>query len=104
MTDANQPNSFPTAQRLHATVEGRVQGVGFRYFVIERALALDLTGWVRNRWDETVEVLAEGAPGALQQLLAHLQRGPASSYVSAVKADWLPATGEFTEFRLRATN
>jgi acylphosphatase len=45
---------------LHAIVEGRVQGVGFRYFVLEVAELLGIYGWVRNRWDDTVEVLAEG--------------------------------------------
>ncbi len=46
--------------RLHAIVEGHVHGVGFRAFVIRRASSLGVTGWVRNRWDGTVEVVAEG--------------------------------------------
>jgi len=87
--------------RLHAIVEGRVQGVGFRAFVIDVADILGVTGWVRNRWDETVEVVAEGEPAVLQKLLEALQRGPRMSFVSAVKTDWLPATGEFGDFRVR---
>jgi acylphosphatase len=52
--------------RLHARVEGRVQGVGFRYFVLETAQELGLSGWVRNRWDESVEggARARGLQGA----------------------------------------
>ena len=46
--------------RLHAVVHGRVQGVSFRYFVMECARRLDLFGWVRNRYDGTVEVMVEG--------------------------------------------
>jgi len=47
--------------RLHAFVKGRVQGVGFRYFVLQSVEGLDLTGWVRNLYDGLVEVVAEGA-------------------------------------------
>ena len=89
--------------RLHAIVEGRVQGVGFRYFVIETAQSLGVTGWVRNRWDDTVEVMAEGERQALEKLLAALRRGPRAAYVTAVKTDWLPATGEFKSFWVTST-
>ena len=89
--------------RLYAVVEGRVQGVGFRYFVEENALSLGLQGWVRNRWEGTVEFTAEGERQSLEKLLAFVRRGPRSSYVSHVRADWLPATGEFRDFRIRMT-
>jgi acylphosphatase len=70
--------------RLHAVVRGRVQGVGFRWFVRERASALGLAGWVRNREDGTVEVAAEGAPEAIDRLRELLARGPRGADVSAV--------------------
>jgi len=89
--------------RLHAIVEGRVQGVGFRYFVEENALSLGLKGWVRNRWEGTVELTAEGERQSLEKLLAVVRRGPRSSYVGNVRSDWLPATGEFRDFRIRMT-
>ncbi len=89
--------------RLHATVEGRVQGVGFRAFVIEKAELLGLTGWVRNRWDESVEVMAEGNRQDLEKLLTSLRRGPRSAFVSNVETQWLPAAGEFSSFRARPT-
>ena len=76
--------------RLHAVVRGRVQGVGFRWFVREEARALDLAGWVANRRDGTVEVEAEGAAGAIESLREVLARGPDGAVVSAVET--LPPT------------
>ncbi len=88
-------------QRLHAWVEGSVQGVGFRFFVIQRAAELGLTGWVRNLWDGRVEVVAEGPRASLQKLLDQLKEGPRSARVSHVATEWLPATNEFTDFNVR---
>jgi len=90
-------------KRLHVIVEGRVQGVGFRYFVQETAIELELKGWVRNRWDGSVEVLVEGDPDVLNQLLEELHRGPRSSIIERVIPQWLPATGEFSRFSVRST-
>ena len=90
--------------RLHAIVEGHVQGVGFRAFVLDHALELDLTGWVRNRWDGTVEVMAEGPKMELEKLLAALRRGPRSYTTSGVSPEWLNATGEFMRFQVRMTS
>ena len=89
--------------RLHAIVEGRVQGVSFRAFVQYSASSLGVTGWVRNKWDGTVEVLAEGERDHLDQLLSALRRGPRSSSVSRVNSEWGTATGEFSGFRVRMT-
>jgi acylphosphatase len=89
--------------RLHVTVEGEVQGVGFRYFVIEKAEQLGLKGWVRNRDHGNVEVCAEGSRYDLEQLIQCLQDGPPSANVSHVEIEWLPASGEFTSFWLRST-
>jgi acylphosphatase len=89
--------------RLHATVEGRVQGVGFRAFVEQSAEMLNLRGWVRNRWDGSVEVTAEGERQDLEKLLAALWRGPRASGVADVRFEWLTATGEFAHFSVRMT-
>ncbi len=94
----NQPNS-----RLHAMVNGRVQGVSFRYFVLEQAADLDLTGWVRNRWDGSVEVTAEGPRARLERLLQALRQGPPMASVDDVDFAWLESTGEFTGFSVRNT-
>jgi acylphosphatase len=89
--------------RLHVIIEGRVQGVGFRYFVLEVAELLSIYGWVRNRWDDTVEVLAEGERSVLEKLLDTLGRGPRGAFVSSVKVDWEKPTGEFHNFRVAMT-
>ncbi|MEA3349790.1 MAG: acylphosphatase [Chloroflexota bacterium] len=89
--------------RLHARVDGRVQGVGFRYFTLENANRLGLTGWVRNRWDGTVEVVAEGSRKSLIALLQKLRRGPRRFTTSNVDEEWQKASGEFYRFRIRGT-
>jgi acylphosphatase len=89
--------------RLHAHVEGRVQGVGFRYFVLRAALSQGLTGWVRNRYDGRVEVVAEGSLTSLNFLLAELRRGPASSEVWNVDYQFEEALGNFNRFSLLST-
>lgn len=90
-------------QRLHVLVIGRVQGVGFRYFVMGAAGDLAITGWVRNRREGYVEVVAEGNKEELDKLLLILQRGSRSSLVTEVKENWQDYTGEFQRFSVRAT-
>lgn len=87
-------------ERLHALVEGVVQGVGFRYFVTNYAEELQITGWVRNLWDGRVEVMAEGPKTTLEILLKHLQEGPRGANVSKVDVQWQAATNEFKDFRV----
>lgn len=70
---------------IHVAVAGRVQGVGFRWFVRIVARRLDLSGWVRNREDGTVEVAASGSQEALDRLRAALAVGPDAANVSAVR-------------------
>ena len=82
--------------RLHVTVHGRVQGVGFRYWVVEQAQRLDLTGWVRNLPGREVEVLAEGERVDLEQLLERLKDGPLMARVTDVDADWSDYRGILT--------
>ncbi len=89
--------------RLHAYVKGRVQGVSFRYFVLQSAEGLDLTGWVRNLRDGRVEVLAEGAHEDLSRLLAALRKGPISADVRDVDVEFKEGKGEFEGFRVRYT-
>ncbi len=88
--------------QVRLVVKGRVQGVGFRYYTQERALFLELTGWVRNLWDGSVEIVAEGTRSTLQRFVVVIHRGPASSYVSEVLEEWAEATGEFDDFRVRS--
>lgn len=89
------------AQRLRAVVHGRVQGVNFRYYTLRAAQQLGLTGWVGNRWDGTVETVAEGRREALERFREFLQRGSPGSFVEHVDVDWLPGSSEFSTFRIR---
>jgi acylphosphatase len=88
------------AARLYAIVHGRVQGVNFRYYTQLQAQALTLTGWVANRPDGTVEIVAEGARPALEQLLAFLQHGPSHARVERVDVEWREPTGQYTRFQV----
>jgi len=76
-------------QRLKAIVSGRVQGVGFRYFVIRNAQSIGgIGGYAKNLPDGTVEVLAEGEKDKLERLVQALHQGPPVSKVDDVHADW----------------
>lgn len=86
-------------QRLAARLTGRVQGVGFRWWVRTIAEDLGLTGWVMNADDErAVELVAEGASDALDELERLLQAGPSGARVESVEARRLPASGEYDRF------
>jgi acylphosphatase len=69
---------------VHFLIQGRVQGVGFRWFVQREASELDLRGWVRNTEDGEVEVVAAGEAGNLDELRSSLRRGPRGSRVDHV--------------------
>lgn len=77
-------------RRVHAVVTGDVQGVGFRYATRERARVVGVAGWVRNLPDGSVEVEAEGDPGAVERMLAWLDRGPRGARVTSVDVTEVP--------------
>lgn len=86
--------------RLHASVRGYVQGVSFRYYTLHRARNLDLRGFVRNLWDGSVEVVAEGPRQSLEQLLSWLRQGPPAAQVDQVIVEWEQPSGEFVQFEV----
>ncbi len=88
------------AVRLTVRVEGRVQGVGFRWWTRREAGALGLSGSATNLPDGRVEVVAEGSPEACQALLDWLQSDRTPGYVRAVTHEWADADG-LTGFRVR---
>lgn len=79
---------------IHLEVRGRVQGVGFRWFIVEKAEQLELAGWVRNRPDGNVEIAAAGPPEALTKLETAARSGPRGARVEEVRE--LPAVAAET--------
>ena len=69
----------------HVTISGRVQGVGYRYFVERKAQSRDLEGWVRNRRDGSVEAVLAGPTDAVTAVIAACRRGPSSARVDALQ-------------------
>jgi len=86
--------------RLHAVIHGDVQGVGFRYFVIDHARPLGVRGWVRNRPDGSVEITAEGERRMLEELLDVARRGPRGATVTDVDVRWDAASGTLGPFEI----
>lgn len=93
----------PTAdyQQLHVIVHGRVQGVSFRYYTVQNARELMLSGWVKNLPQNRVEVLAEGSRPQLEKLLTFLHQGPPAAQVSHLDITWHDATNQYSEFEQR---
>jgi acylphosphatase len=85
----------------HLRIAGRVQGVGFRFFMERRARELGVTGWVRNRHDGTVEAMVQGPAAAVEAMIAAARRGPPSALVTDVRVS--EGSGEFGEFSARPT-
>jgi acylphosphatase len=88
-------------ERLSATIIGRVQGVGFRWWVRSSADRMGLTGWVMNGADErSVELVAEGPVASLDQLEELLREGPPGAVVDRVEATRSPASGSYVRFQI----
>ena len=85
----------------HLRIAGRVQGVGFRFYMEHKARELRVTGWVRNRRDGTVEAMVQGTPEAVDAVIAAARKGPRSALVTDVKVT--DGSGEFSDFALWPT-
>ena len=88
------------AKRLR--IEGRVQGVGYRHWMVSTATTLGVAGWVRNRGEGTVEALVEGDAAAVEELLRLCRRGPAAAIVQLIHED-LVEPEELAGFEARAS-
>jgi acylphosphatase len=88
-------------KRIRAVVKGRVQGVFFRSHTQEKALALGLAGWVRNRPDGSVETVAEGDVDRLEQFHQWLHHGPPAARVDLVEVEEQKPQGELRDFEIR---
>ena len=84
--------------RVHLVIQGRVQGVGFRYFVLRQADTLRLAGWVRNLADGDVELEAEGDRASLEALVEAARRGPSSARVTNVVESWSESAPRYKRF------
>ncbi len=90
-------------EALNFSIRGRVQGVGFRYAMVNEARRLGLTGWVRNRRDGSVEALACGKPAALDALVRWSERGPAGARVDECIVAPIEADKALRDFLQRPT-
>lgn len=88
--------------RVHVTVRGHVQGVGYRYTTRSEAERRGVSGWVRNRRDGSVEAELEGAPDAVEEMVRWMRQGPPGSRVEAVEVADAPAA-DSPGFEVRAT-
>ncbi len=87
-------------KRVQLIIHGKVQGVFFRASTQDKANELRLTGFVRNKEDGTVEVVAEGERDQLQKLVDWCRKGPQLSHVDDVQLDWQPYIAQFEEFMI----
>ncbi len=87
-------------KRVQLVIRGRVQGVFFRAATQREARRLGVTGWVKNRTDGSVEVLAEGDEDAIKELAMWAGHGPSTARVDHVDQRWRGYTGEFPEFSI----
>ena len=86
---------------LRVEVRGKVQGVSFRYFVVEQAQSLGLRGYVTNLPDPAcLEVVAEGDRDSVEQLLVHVRQGPRWARVDDVESWWSEASQAYPDFRV----
>ncbi|MDO4897891.1 MAG: acylphosphatase [Rothia sp. (in: high G+C Gram-positive bacteria)] len=93
-----KPPAQPVEAQLTATVYGRVQGVGFRWWAAGEAKSLGLVGYAKNMDDGSVEILAQGSKSACEQLLATVKSGDTAGNVENVQADVTEPIGTYKNF------
>ncbi|HPZ06986.1 MAG TPA: acylphosphatase [Candidatus Eremiobacteraeota bacterium] len=82
-------------------VSGRVQGVGFRYYVYRVLQEYPCTGYVRNLWSGEVEVLLEGDSQVIDAVIPVISRGPRSSHITGINVEQGEYTGKYSDFDIR---
>ena len=94
---SSQPENTLT---VNMKITGKVQGVGFRYFVLRQAQELGITGWVSNKSNGDVEALAQGDKEDLDQFIAKVKQGPSFSRVEDVSLNWLIEAEQYFSFEI----
>jgi acylphosphatase len=87
--------------RAEIVVNGLVQGVGFRYFVMREAQKLELNGYVKNLYTGEVLTVIEGEKALVEEMVKKLRVGPIHASVKSCKIDWQEPNNEFTEFEVK---
>ena len=90
-------------ERMHTFIQGTVQGVGFRFFIYQTGLNLQLYGWVRNRINGNVEILAEGSREKLDTLLRETRKGPQMAKIVKVDVEWQKSRNDLPPFTILQT-
>ena len=89
-----------SAKRVQVIIRGRVTGVFFRAAALREARRLGISGWVRNRPDGSVELVAEADEDAIKEMISWAQHGPSAARVDDVEVRWRAYSGEFSDFRI----
>ena len=91
-------------EQLHLVIEGSVQGVGFRYYIYELGNRLKLTGWVKNKINGNVEILAEGQRESLDILYSEAKKGPPMAQVVNALIEWRKPINDLPPFTVLPTD
>ena len=85
----------------HLIISGRVQGVGFRAYVLDRARNLEVNGWVKNRLDGKLELIVQGKENNIKEMLSMLEEGPAWARVDNIDIKNKTLNNEITDFHIK---
>lgn len=88
--------------RAHIILAGRVQGVAFRYYAREVAYRLGVKGWIKNLVSGEVEIVLEGKRKTVEKMIEWCREGPPLAMVESIEINWLPYSGEFNQFQIKA--
>jgi len=87
--------------RVHVVTSGLVQGVGFRYFVYNKAISLTLTGYVRNLFSGDVEIEAEGDRSLVEEFIKQVKVGPRAAHIKNMKIEWIKCIETHSGFEVQ---
>lgn len=86
---------------IYMILSGRVQGVGFRYFALHKAVELGISGWVSNTIDNKLEIEATGDPDKLEVFIDWMKTGPTRAIIKTISVNEITPSRDFTNFTIR---